>query len=189
MSVTGIFAGNVFLVPSMILQLSIRIIILMHAVTKKVVYVRNGIESGSFHWLFTGLNGYFSYEDFKLPWCHCKFYSVWRYCALSYTLPGRDFSLMRTVISVKHMFPMKFRPQCKIATFVYRFFDVSLQGYLSQTLCAYEPTRNLRSLCETLLKVPKRNTKTFGAFLQLSCTFCLELSAIRPQKFFYPSAV
>ena len=27
------------------------------------------------------------------------------------------------------------------------------------------------------------------AFLQLSCTFCLELSAIRPQKFFYPSAV
>ena len=54
MSVTGIFAVNVFQVPSMILQLSIRIIILIHAVTKKVVCVRNGIESGSFHWLFTG---------------------------------------------------------------------------------------------------------------------------------------
>ena len=48
------------------------------------------------------------------------------------------------------------------STFVYRFFDGSLPGYLSQTLCVYEPTRNLRSSCEKLLKVPKRNTKTFG---------------------------
>ena len=40
--------------------------------------------------------------------------------------------------------------------------DIGLPGYLSQTLCAYEPTRNLRSSCEKLLKVPKRNTKTFG---------------------------
>ena len=39
-----------------------------------------------------------------------------------------------------HWLPMKFRPQYKIATFVYRFFDSSLPGYLSQTLCAYEPT-------------------------------------------------
>ena len=61
-----------------------------------------------------------------------------------------------------HWLPIKFRPQYKIATFVYRFFDGSLPGYLSQTLCAYEPTRNLRSSCEKLLKVPKRNTKTFG---------------------------
>ena len=61
-----------------------------------------------------------------------------------------------------HWLPMKFRPQNKIATFVYRFFDGSLPGYLSQILCAYEPTRNLRSSCEKLLKVPKRNTKTFG---------------------------
>ena len=61
-----------------------------------------------------------------------------------------------------HWLPMKFRPQYKIATFVYRFFDGSLPGYHSQTLCAYEPTRNLRSSCEKLLKVPKRNTKTFG---------------------------
>ena len=57
---------------------------------------------------------------------------------------------------------LKFQPQYKIATFVYRFFDSSLPGYLSQTLCAYEPTRNLCSLCEKLLKVPKHNTKTFG---------------------------
>ena len=50
----------------------------------------------------------------------------------------------------------------KVAIFVYRFFDGSLPGYLSQTLCAYEPTRNLRSSCEKLLKVPKHNTRTFG---------------------------
>ena len=59
-------------------------------------------------------------------------------------------------------FWLKFRPQYKIATFVYRCFDGSLPGYLSQTLCAYEPTRNLRLSCEKLLKVPKRNTKMFG---------------------------
>ena len=39
-----------------------------------------------------------------------------------------------------HWLPIKFRPQYKIATFVYRFFDGSLPGYLSQTVCAYEPT-------------------------------------------------
>ena len=92
-----------------------------------------------------------------------------------------------------HWLPMKFRPQYKIATFVYRFFDGSLPGYLSQTLCAYEPTRNLRSSCEKLLKAPEspkaQHQNVRRAFLQLSCTFCLELSAIRPQKFFYPSTV
>ena len=61
-----------------------------------------------------------------------------------------------------HRLPIKFQPQyIKIATFVYRFFDGSLPGHLSQTLCAYETTRDLRSSCEKLLKVPKRNTKTF----------------------------
>ena len=89
-----------------------------------------------------------------------------------------------------HWLPIKVRPQYKIAIFVYRFFDGSLSGYLSKTLCAYEPTRNLRSSCEKLLKVPKtQHQNVRGAFLQLSCTFCLELSAIRSQKFFYPSAV
>ena len=39
-----------------------------------------------------------------------------------------------------HWLPMKFRPQYKIATFVYRFFDGSLPVYVSHTLCAYEPT-------------------------------------------------
>ena len=61
-----------------------------------------------------------------------------------------------------HWIPIKFRSLYKIAAFVYRFFDGCLPCYLSQTLCASEPTRNLRSLCEKLLKVPKRNTKTFG---------------------------
>ena len=74
-----------------------------------------------------------------------------------------------------HWLLMKFRPQYKIATFVYRFFDGSLLGYLSQTLCAYEPTRNLRSSCEKLLKVPKRNT----TFLHLlSGTLCHPASEI-----------
>ena len=65
-----------------------------------------------------------------------------------------------------HWLPIKFRSQYKIATFVYRFFDGSLPGYLSQTLCAFEPTRNLRSSCEKLLKVPKaQHQNVRGAFL------------------------
>ena len=86
-----------------------------------------------------------------------------------------------------HWLPMKFQPQYKIATSVYHFFDGSLPGYLSQTLCAYEPTRNLSSLWEKLLKVPKRNTKMFG-----ECSFSFLAPSVwnsLPQKFFYPSTV
>ena len=82
-----------------------------------------------------------------------------------------------------HWLPIKFRPQYKLATFVYRFFDGSLPGYFSQTLCAYEPTRNLRSSCDKLLKVRKHNTKTFAsvpsAFLHLlSGILCHPISEI-----------
>ena len=74
---------------------------------------------------------------------------------------------MTPLLQEMHWLPIKFRPQYKIATFVHRFFDGSLPGYLSQTLCAYEPTRK-RSSCEKLLKVSKRNIKTFG---ELSFSF------------------
>ena len=46
-----------------------------------------------------------------------------------------------------HWLPIKFRSQCRIVTFVYRFFDGSLRGYLSQT--------------HHLLKIPKRNITTY----------------------------
>ena len=39
-----------------------------------------------------------------------------------------------------HWLPIRFRPQYKTATFVYRFFSDSLPGYLPQILCAYKPT-------------------------------------------------
>ena len=71
-----------------------------------------------------------------------------------------------------HWPPIKFQSQYWIATLVYRFFNGSLPGYLSQTLCVYEPTRILRSSRKKLLKVPTRGTKTFGErsfnFLPLS---------------------
>ena len=47
-----------------------------------------------------------------------------------------------------HWLPIKFRSQCRIATFVYRFFHSCLRGYLSQT--------------HHLLKIPKRNIETYG---------------------------
>ena len=76
-----------------------------------------------------------------------------------------------------HWLPMKFRPQYKIATYVHRFFDGSLPGYLSQTLCAYEPTLTKPSLIvwEAPESPKAQHQNVRRAFLQLSCTFCLEL--------------
>ena len=61
-----------------------------------------------------------------------------------------------------HWLPVKFRCQYKIATLAYRHFDGSLPPYLSSSLCTYEPSRTLRSSNEKLLKIPKRNLKSFG---------------------------
>ena len=61
-----------------------------------------------------------------------------------------------------HWLPVKFRCQYKIATLAYRHFDGSLPLYLSSSLCTYEPSRSLRSSNEKLLKIPKRNLKSFG---------------------------
>ena len=61
-----------------------------------------------------------------------------------------------------HWLRVKFRCQYKIATLSYRHFDGSLPPYLSSSLCTYEPSRSLRSSNEKLLKIPKRNLKSFG---------------------------
>ena len=61
-----------------------------------------------------------------------------------------------------HWLPVKFRCQYKIATLAYRHFEGSLPPYLSSSLCTYEPSRSLRSSNEKLLKIPKRNLKSFG---------------------------
>ena len=61
-----------------------------------------------------------------------------------------------------HWLPVTFRCQYKIATLAYRHFEGSLPPYLSSSLCTYEPSRSLRSSNEKLLKIPKRNLKSFG---------------------------
>ena len=61
-----------------------------------------------------------------------------------------------------HWLPVKFRCQYKIAALAYRHFDGSLPPYLFSSLCTYEPSRFLRSSNEKLLKIPKRNLKSFG---------------------------
>ena len=61
-----------------------------------------------------------------------------------------------------HWSPVKFRCQYKIATPAYRHFEWSLPPYLYSSLCTYEPSRSLRSSNEKLLKIPKRNLKSFG---------------------------
>ena len=61
-----------------------------------------------------------------------------------------------------HWLPVKFRCHYKIATLAYRHFEGSLPPYLSSSLCTYEPSRSLRSSNKKLLKIPKRNLKSFG---------------------------
>ena len=82
-----------------------------------------------------------------------------------------------------HWLPIKCRPQCKIATSLYRVLDSILPGYLSQTLNAYEPTRTLRSSCENSSKsqsaILKRSGSVPLAFLDLlSGTLCHPISEI-----------
>ena len=103
--------------------------------------------------------------------------------AAKFVLRKSKYDHVTPLLQELHWLPIKFRPQYKIATFVHRFFEGSLPGYLSQTLCAYEPTQNLRSSCEKLLKVPKCNTKRSesfpSAFLHLlSGTLCHPISEI-----------
>ena len=61
-----------------------------------------------------------------------------------------------------HWLPVKFRCQYKIATLAYRHSEGSLPPYLSSSLCTYEPSGSLRSSNEKLIKIPKRNLKSFG---------------------------
>jgi len=61
-----------------------------------------------------------------------------------------------------HWLPVKFRCQYKTATLAYRHFEGSLPPYISSSLCTYEPSRSLRSSNEKLLKIPKRNLKSFA---------------------------
>ena len=69
---------------------------------------------------------------------------------------------VRPPLKELHLLPVKFRCQYKIATLAYRHFEGSLPPYLSSSLCTYEPSRSLRSSKEKLLKIPKRNLKSFG---------------------------
>ena len=61
-----------------------------------------------------------------------------------------------------HWLPVKFHCQYKIATLAYCHFEGSLPPYLSSSLCTYEPSHSLWSSNEKLLKIPKRNLKSFG---------------------------
>ena len=60
-----------------------------------------------------------------------------------------------------HWLPVKFCCQYKITTLAYCHFKGSLPPYLSSSLCTYEPSRSLQSSKEKLLKIPKRNLKSF----------------------------
>ena len=91
---------------------------------------------------------------------------------------------VKPLLKELHWLPVKFRCQYKIATLAYRHFEGSLPPYLSSSLCTYEPSRSLRSSNEKLLKIPKRNLKSFGqrSFSFMAPCIYLEFSAGLSEK-------
>ena len=87
-------------------------------------------------------------------------------------LKKRRWDHVTLLLKEIHWLPVKFRYQYKIASLAYHHFEGSLPPYLSSSLCTYEPSRCLRSSNEKLLKIPKRNLKSFGqssfSFMALS---------------------
>ena len=92
--------------------------------------------------------------------------------AIKLVLRKTKYDHVTPLLQELHWLPIKFQPQHKIATFVYRFFNGSLQvqGYLSQTW-EYEPTGNVpyhvRSSSKSQSTTPKCSGSIPSAFLYL----------------------
>ena len=66
-----------------------------------------------------------------------------------------------------HWLLVEWRIKFKIATLTFKALETGQSPYLAQQLCAYAPTRALRSSTSKLLQVPRTNNLRFG-----SCSFC-----------------
>ena len=98
--------------------------------------------------------------------------------AARFVLKKRRRDHVTPLLKELHWLPVQFRCHYRIATLAYCHFEESLPPYLSSSLCTYEPSRSLRSSNEKLLKIPKRNLKSFGQhFFQFHSIISLEFSA------------
>ena len=77
-------------------------------------------------------------------------------------LKKRKYDHATPLLKQLHWLPVKARCDYKIAVMAYKFFDGTLPSYLSKTLSARCPSRNLRSSTEHFLILPKTNLKHFG---------------------------
>jgi len=100
-----------------------------------------------------------------------------------------------------HWLPVKWRIKFKIATLTFKALETGQPPYLVQQLCAYTPTRALRSSTSKLLQVPRTNlrfgsrsfcasTPTLWNSLPRSVRFCESLTTFRKhlKKFYFQSA-
>ena len=81
----------------------------------------------------------------------------------------RKYDHATPLLKQLHWLPVKARCDFKIAVMAYKFFDGTLPTYLSKTLSARCPSRNLRSSTEHFLILPKTNLKYFWK-RSFSCT-------------------
>ena len=75
-----------------------------------------------------------------------------------------------------HWLPVEWRIKFKIATLKFKGLETGQPPYLAQQLCAYAPTRALRSSTSKLLQVPRTNLLAHALsvhLLPLSGTHCL----------------
>ena len=74
----------------------------------------------------------------------------------------RKFDHASPLLKRLHWLPVRARCDYKISVLAYKYFEGSLPEYLSNTLIARSPSRNLRSSSEHFLQLPKINLKHFG---------------------------
>jgi len=100
-----------------------------------------------------------------------------------------------------HWLPVEWRIKFKIATLTFKALETGQPPYLAQQLCAYAPTRALRSSTSKLLQVPRTNLRfgsrsfcasapTLWNSLPRSVRFCESLTTFRKhlKTFYFQSA-
>jgi len=100
-----------------------------------------------------------------------------------------------------HWLPVEWRIKFKIATLTFKALEIGQPPYLAQQLCAYAPTRALRSSTSKLLQVPHTNLRfgspsfcasapTLWNSMPRSIRFCESLTTFRQhlKTFYFQSA-
>ena len=108
----------------------------------------------------------------RIDYCNSLFYGLPKYFldklqriqnhAARLVTKSNRFTPANCLLVDLHWLPIRYRIQYKIACLCYNFFNGSSPSYFSNLISVYSPPRNLRSLNQNSLSVPKKGSKTYG---------------------------